>query len=428
VIPALLDRSRNGFAYAAGWIALLLAAIDAVFLLGFFWLIFVSELNLSGTFALNKWLALAIGTIVVAPLMLGVKRQFELMARKEKPSLRFAVAMSAYACVFFGVMFWIAKDVPFSHKDGSALQYFGVTIDGRIQLYDSAGYDTRTGEPLEKVTPEIMIAIEQQKAGQSPLAVSTAEFGHRVFDGTTGAARVWYARHPDGHFSLYDRPGYDALLGVYLKPVDREAATEILGWIDVQAKADQQRATNAALDADRNAQREKEARAVAERLAFIERYIDRGSRRVPGMSNVALRLIESNDANSESVASALDRALRERGFNVVSPFKPAFSSEGLDRQLFEGSPTLAQRLALAEHCDSVVIGSVRMVKAPRNAGGMYITEMALQLRQISSTGSRMDQTEVREKGGALDASSSVSAALEKLAESAEAELAAWPRT
>jgi hypothetical protein len=69
-----------------------------------------------------------------------------------------------------------------------------------------------------------------------------------------------------------------------------------------------------------------------------------------------------------------------------------------------------------------------MVRAPRSAGGMYITEMALQLKQISAAGIQMNQTQVQEKGGALDASSSVSAAIEKLAESAEATMAAWPST
>jgi hypothetical protein len=426
--PTLLDHSNNGIALAAKWIVVGLSVLDVVGLLGFLWLVFTTDLSLEGRFAVNKWVALVIGVVVVAPLMLGIKHQFELMARKQEPSTRFIVAMSAYACVFFGAMFWITKDLYFDHSTGESLQFYGVSLDGRIQLYGSDGFDTTTGDPLRKVTKQIIFAYEQQEAGLSPVAVSLADFQQRVYDGTTGATRVWYARHPDGHFSLYDRPGFDAILGIDLKPVTQEVANEIRGWIDRRTQADSQRAAAAALEVERSAQREKAARAEAARLAFIERYIDRNSRRVAGMSNVAVRLIESGDANSESVASAMDRALRDRGFNVVPLFKPEFGREGLDRQLFDGSPSLALRLELAQHCDSIVIGSVRMVRAPRSAGGMYITEMALQLKQISAAGIQMNQAQVQEKGGALDASSSVSAAIEKLAASAEATMAAWPST
>lgn len=423
-----LDRGRNGFAKGASWLVIVLGGIDAAFLLYFFFVLFTAELDLDGKFAVNEWVASAIGLVVISPLMLGVKRQFELMARKQEPSARFIVVMTAYACVFFGAMFWITKDVYFDHDTGASLQYYGVTLDGRIRLYGSEGFDTTTGEPLRKVTKKVIFAYQQQQAGLSPVPVSIADFRHRLFDPTTGATRIWYARHPDGHFSLYDRPGYDASLGVDLERVTPEVANEIRGWIERKAQDDRQQALNAALEVERSAQRENDARAAAARIAYIERYIDRHSRRVAGMPTVAVRLIESTGANSESVANAMDRALRDRGFNVVPLFKPAFGREGLDRQLFDGSPSLAQRLDLAQHCDSVVIGSVRVVMPPRQAGGMYITEMALQLKQISSAGEQMAQTQVQEKGGALDARSSVSAALERLAESAEATMASWPGT
>jgi hypothetical protein len=426
--PAWMNWGRQGLAVFAFVVLIAVMGFDVWMLGKFYRQLFNAPDELSDVLGVNKWLASAIGVVVISPLLWGIKRELEALTRKKELSVTFQVVIGLYACVFFGLMYWVGKEVAFSHADGTALRYYGVALDGRIHMYDSEGFDTTTGEPLKEVTKEIVFAFKQQEAGQSPVPVSPAEFQQRVYDGTTGLARVWYARHPDGHFGLYDRPGFDATLGVYLKPVTPEAAEEIRGWIESQASAERQRAEETAKAVERSAQREKDARAAAERLAFIERYIDRGTGRVAGMSTVAVRLMESNDANSDSVASAMDRALRDRGFNVVSLFKPAFGSEGLDRQLFEGSPSLARRLDLPEHCDSVVIGSVRMVMAPRSAGGMYITEMALQLRQISSTGSRLGQTEVREKGGALDARSSISAAIEKLAESAEAELAAWPRT
>ena len=221
-------------------------------------------------------------------------------------------------------MFWITKDLYFDHSTGESLQFYGVSLDGHIQLYGSDGFDTTTGDPLRKVTKQIIFAYEQQQAGLSPVAVSLADFQQRVYDGTTGATRVWYARHPDGHFGLYDRPGFDAILGVDLKPVTPEVANEIRGWIDRRTQADSQRAASAALRSNKRAAGGGGG-AEAARLAFVERYIDRNSRRVAGMSNVAVRLIQSGDANRVRRQRDGPRAAR-RGFNVVPLFKPDFGA------------------------------------------------------------------------------------------------------
>lgn len=396
---------------------------------------FLSNFNqtadiLAEKYGINQWLSKAAALLVTGPLAWGVKQGFfaPFATKHRKDVIRIGTGL--YACLYLVGMWAVDRNVYFDHQTGKALKYWSMDQGGQIQLYDSPGFDTRTQQALQEATSDIMHAYEQQQAGESPRPVSIDDFlRDGGFDRNTGMPRVWFARRADGGFALYDRRGFDSATRSQLKGMTPDAAEEVQRWIEAEANAKQDLVDQDVRAVAERANEDKRAKAAADRSAYIDRYIDRRAGTVSGAANVAVRLMGSQDADSASLASAVNRALRDRGFNVVPLFKPAFAQEGLDRELFQGSPSLAQRLDLAKHCDSVLLGVVRMASPPRNASGLFLTEMVLDIREISSaTGSVTDQIEIREKGGALDAQASVIAALDKLAGSVESRLADWPQS
>lgn len=426
----LLTRIRTGLAFVFSIVVVLFLIFDAALLIWLLIQIFGTTSVLENKFGINKWLSMAVALILTGPLFWGAKREFQALSEKKESRTLAQVAFGLYTCVYFVAMFILQRDVAFDPKTGKAVQCYSFDLEGNIRLGSCGGYDTRTGQVLQPVTPEILDAFEQQQSGNKPRPVPVEIFLREGgFDRNTGLSRVWFARRANGGFELFDRRGYDGVSSSQLQPMTPEVAHEVRRWSEATTMAEQQRASKEQRAAAARLQDEQRRREEAEGIAFLDRIIDRNSRRVAGAANIAVRLIESPGTDSASVSSAVNRALRDRGFNVIALFKPAFAQEGFDQALFEGNSSLAKRLQLAEHCDSLLLGVVRIVSPPRSAGGMYITEMALDIRKISPvTGSVVDQLEVREKGGALDARSSVAAAVDKLASSTESQLVAWPTT
>jgi hypothetical protein len=427
--PPVMSMVRRTVQVVCSLLLICLAIYELWQLGKLFFQILDAEGVLRDTLAVNKWLASMIDVGIAGGLVWCITAQVRAMKEGAEVTAVKQVLLGAVACGFFGLVYWLQKDVSFNHTTGEAMKYYGASLDGTIEIYSARGFDPRTGGALKPVTPDIAFAYQQQKAGKSPQPLSPKDVLQRAFDGTTGAPKVWFARRPDGGFALYDRPGFDGYAGVALEPITLVVLGEVRDWQARVESGNRRREAAAVRENAARARRDEDARAAVERQAFIDRFVEPRPRRVSGVPNIAVRLIGVAGAPSAPVASVVVRTLHQRGINVVPLFKAAAGTEGIDRQLYEGNPSLAERLSLAEHCDSLLIGAVRVVSGPRRAGGMYITEMALAIRRISAVdGSVNDEIEVRGKGGALDASSSVSAAVERLSENAEAALKAWPST
>jgi hypothetical protein len=119
--------------------------------------------------------------------------------------------------------------------------------------------------------------------------------------------------------------------------------------------------------------------------------------------------------------------LQARGFRVLPVFRPAFAGDGIARQLFDGGPSLAQRLSLSESCDLVLLGHLRTVREPQNLSGLVLSEVALDLRAISpATGTVEDELQIRQKGGGLNPTASLDDAVRKLGIEVGQRVQRWP--
>jgi ribosomal protein S11 len=162
-------------------------------------------------------------------------------------------------------------------------------------------------------------------------------------------------------------------------------------------------------------------------VSDYKKYIDSNVHRLAGTTNVAIALRGLPGFPPGALESAVQRALRERGFRIVPIFRNQFREDEAELRLFNGDASFASRLKLQEHCDSVLLGVLRFA-GPAQAvdGGMYIREAVLEIRALDpSTGLVIDSLEISEKGGGTTAELSAIAALSRLKESVLANISGW---
>lgn len=162
-------------------------------------------------------------------------------------------------------------------------------------------------------------------------------------------------------------------------------------------------------------------------VSDYKKYIDSNVQRVAGTTNVAIALRGLPGFPPGALESAVQRALRERGFRIVPIFRNQFREDEAELRLFNGDASFANRLKLQEHCDSVLLGVLRF-GGPAQAveGGMYIREVVLEIRALDpSTGLVIDSLEISEKGGGSTAELSAINAVSRLKESVIANISGW---
>lgn len=161
----------------------------------------------------------------------------------------------------------------------------------------------------------------------------------------------------------------------------------------------------------------------------LEKYIDSSAHGSEDKKNVAVTVLEYADMDVSPLQDAAQRALRERGYNVLPLFRASFSKDEIGRTLFTGSSAVATRLELRKHCDTVLLGRLRLVGTVSNVNGLYISEWALAIRAISpETGSVTDEMELHEKGGGTTPAASKADAIRRLEQSVELQLTQWSWT
>ena len=201
----LLTRIRTGLAFVFSIVVVLFLIFDAALLIWLLIQIFGTTSVLENKFGINKWLSMAVALILTGPLFWGAKREFQALSEKKESRTLAQVAFGLYTCVYFVAMFILQRDVAFDPKTGKAVQCYSFDLEGNIRLGSCGGYDTRTGQVLQPVTPEILDAFEQQQSGNKPRPVPVEIFLREGgFDRNTGLSRVWFARRANGGFELFE--------------------------------------------------------------------------------------------------------------------------------------------------------------------------------------------------------------------------------
>lgn len=162
-------------------------------------------------------------------------------------------------------------------------------------------------------------------------------------------------------------------------------------------------------------------------ISDYKKYIDSNVHRVAGTTNVAIVLRGLPGFPPDALESAVQRALRERGFRIAPIFRNQFREDEAELRLFSGDVSFANRLKLQEHCDSVLLGVLRFVGPAQVVdGGMFIREAVLEIRALDpSTGRVIDSLEISEKGGGATAELSAINAVSRLKESVIANISGW---
>jgi hypothetical protein len=170
--------------------------------------------------------------------------------------------------------------------------------------------------------------------------------------------------------------------------------------------------------------------AQAAVFSDYDKYIDSHAYRVAGKLNVAVAVHSLPGFDAAPLEGAMRRALNERGFSVIPIFRERFETDGTGQRLFDGDPSLATRLKLQKHCDSLLLGTLRFV-GPAQAveGGLYIREAVLDIHAIDpSSGEVLHSLEIREKGGGANAELSTVNALSRLEEKVANSISEWSLT
>ena len=225
------------------WILMAIAAVIAILVLIFFARGLIAVFNSYWSFggikrvlyqdlgvsdALSSVLATAMAFfegLVWLPL---IAWPFRVLRRKftwAQTALAFVCWIAAYGTVpilhaAFG------RDVCFNQETGTAEKWY-VIRDGKVLLFDSPGFDS-FGVKKTTVTPDICRIHAQQERGIGAKAITDLPSSIQFFDNSTGLARVWYDRAPDGTIHLFDAPGYDPSSGTVLAPVTKDVVDEIL--------------------------------------------------------------------------------------------------------------------------------------------------------------------------------------------------------
>jgi hypothetical protein len=163
----------------------------------------------------------------------------------------------------------------------------------------------------------------------------------------------------------------------------------------------------------------------------LVKYVDlqvHGSRDKKG-KNIAFRVLHYDGVDVQELEGAAQRALQDRGLEVMPLFKPRFVQDEIATNLFAGSASVANRLQLGERCDKVLLARLKLAGPVDSLNGLYITHWILTIHVISpETGEVTSQREIDAKGAGTSAEASREKAVHELAESVEEIFKLWSWT
>lgn len=148
-------------------------------------------------------------------------------------SLQFFLAFGCWVFVYGHVPLLhalLGADACFNQRTGAPMKWYVQDANGRINLFDSGGFDPVTQAEKRPVTPAV--CSETAKLSSVPQQISAEIDIIEFFDPVSGRARVWYYKASDGNFELFSSSGFHPRTGEALRPVTKEIATEIRYWAE----------------------------------------------------------------------------------------------------------------------------------------------------------------------------------------------------
>jgi hypothetical protein len=125
-----------------------------------------------------------------------------------------------------------------------------------------------------------------------------------------------------------------------------------------QRRADQDAAAQRRADQHAAAERanEEAARKAAEHSRYLERYLNTGFARKPGMKPIAIVVASEDGKLNAAVTTALAMHFKDQNVELLSSyFKPEFVSDKLFSEVFNGSSDVLHKLELDNSLDALLL-------------------------------------------------------------------------
>jgi TPR repeat protein len=165
----------------------------------------------------------------------------------------------------------VAEPTFFDLRSGEPVIWYEKNRNGSIELFSLMGFHPDTGEELLPVNKDVVALWKDQKAKPKRPPQKIDPKNYVFFDPSTGEARAWYWRGPDGQFEFYDGPGFHPGTGDPLAVLTKD----LISKFQKEANDQQKRQTEAEADAKKKADDDVKKRQLAlDRLNQSEKQCD----------------------------------------------------------------------------------------------------------------------------------------------------------
>lgn len=322
--------------------------------------------NMTG---INQWLVKGVVIIALIPLVWVIPHVYR---GKFKKTARGVGLL--YFGVFFLSLFFLSKDLNFTHSGKEILKYYALTPEG-VTFFDSAGVDPVYGITLKPVTPDVIGNLKRlQKGDFKPIDAINAQF----FNPITGEPQIWFYQYPDGGYEFYDKPGYHPITGEPLKPTTKQVYFEWKEKTKIKPLSVEKEKPVGDKGRQISAKKEKpvgDRTRQAQQLAMgLRPQIDEKEKRLQefkslinysvnvqsGKSNVALVVEAKNTEGGVSPESLLSNRLKAENANIIDNLfkKSPFKARGYFEEIYDGNTELLRQTDVLSKLDNLILGKL----------------------------------------------------------------------
>ena len=297
---------------------------------------------------INQWLVKGIVIIALIPLIWVIPRIY----RGKHKKIARAIGL-LYVAVFFLTLYFVSKDVKFTHSTGEALKWYVITPQG-IKYFDSEGFDPDTGKKAQKVTPEVMAKLKAWEKGTRDFNLvdpSKADW----FNPLTGEPQIWYYQYPDGTFEFYNKLAHHPVTGDLLEPVNKQIYFE---WHEKFKSMVTPETLKKPKESQVAVVKPGEIDEKERRQNDFKTLINREITAHPSLPNVALIIESKKTETGISPEDILYNLLRTEKVNVIiNIFREGlFKSKGFFKDIYDGSTELLTQSDALSRIDCLILG------------------------------------------------------------------------
>lgn len=314
--------------------------------------------NINNVTGISPWLLKGLVIAALFPffwaLKAVIKPKLRLPVFSKNPSKdrrpAAAIILVSYVILYFISMYLFSRGSYFGHIKGEVLKYYARTPEG-IRFFDSPGYDPKYGLELKPVDAMMIEQQERAKRGLGPRRIERQDY-LEYFDSITGEPKIWYYLDVEGHYELFDQPGYHPVHWEKLKPMSKVAMEDRLKKI----KEDEEK-----IEVMKRERAEREA--FEKKKAWIDQSLNTGVVNNAETQDVAIAVVEGAESqyseSSRKLADAIAVSLQRKDGRIKGRgdlFKDAFIEGGGYLSLLEGDSSILFELNLNSHADFLALG------------------------------------------------------------------------